>query len=361
MKVNMKRAHKCFGHIDETATCMNAEQLGMELSRTGFGTCKSCAIGMAKQCNIPKESTVEKATAFNGHVGHDLSKIKVPEELNIVISKPNWHIMVDELSGFKRSEFFKTNSGIIEYMCKLMHSETKQGYPIKILCQDNAGENVKLVKMAKGKDWKLSFVVEYTAGKTSQQNSLAEMSFTVIAVQARSMMIVGQIPNNERFKLWPEAVVTATNLNNLMPVTFGDITKTRWEHAGYQIPAWTKNLCMFGKAGIVKDGKKGKVLDRGVLMMFVGYSKDHTANVFWMYCPETSRISQTHDVIWLGRMLPTRCDADLTQQLPIVTVPISMDDMSADDAETQKLEVATFPLSEERGVESNSPSKTTDE
>ena len=43
------------------------------------------------------------------------------------------------------------------------------------------------------------------------------------------------------------------------------------------------------------------------------------------------------------------------QQLPIVTVPISIHDAFA-DAEIQKLEVAMFPLSEERGVESNSSS-----
>jgi hypothetical protein len=41
------------------------------------------------------------------------------------------------------------------------------------------------------------------------------------------------------------------------------------------------------------------------------------------------------------------------QQLPIVTVPISIHNASV-DAEIQKLEVATSPLSEERGVESNS-------
>ena len=47
-------------------------------------------------------------------------------------------------------------------------------------------------------------------------------------------------------------------------------------------------------------------------------------------------------------MYHTRKDADLTQQLPIVTVPISIHDKS-DDAEVQKLEIATFPLSKERG------------
>jgi hypothetical protein len=52
----------------------------------------------------------------------------------------------------------------------------------------------------------------------------------------------------------------------------------------------------------------------------------------------------------------TRQDADLTQQLPIVTVPISIHDASV-DAEIQKLEVAMFPLSEEREAESNSSSE----
>jgi hypothetical protein len=110
----------------------------------------------------------------------------------------------------------------------------------------------------------------------------------------------------------------------------------------------------------VKDGKKGNVLDRGIIMMFVGHSEDHTVNVFQMYCPETSSILQTRDVMWLGRMLHTRRDAALMQQLPIVAVPISINDAS-DDAEIQSLEVAMFSLSEERGVESNSPSEKTDE
>ncbi len=104
--------------------------------------------------------------------------------------------------------------------------------------------------------WKLGFAVEYTAQKTPQQNLHVETSFTVIAAQARSMLIAGQIPNTERFKLWPELVVTATNLNNLMSVTIGNVTKTCWEHAEYKVPSWTKNLCTFSEAGIMKDYRK---------------------------------------------------------------------------------------------------------
>jgi hypothetical protein len=55
LKVNIKWVHDCLGHLSKDATCKIAAQLGMELSRTTFQTCETCAIGKAKQRNIPKE------------------------------------------------------------------------------------------------------------------------------------------------------------------------------------------------------------------------------------------------------------------------------------------------------------------
>jgi hypothetical protein len=127
LKVNIKHAHECFGHMNEIATRKTAEQLGMELSWTGFATCESCAIGKAQQRNVPKESLREKATTLNGQVGHYLSKIKVPEGLDVTINMPNWHIMVNQLSGFTQSKFFMTKNEIVDYMCQIMHSEAEQG------------------------------------------------------------------------------------------------------------------------------------------------------------------------------------------------------------------------------------------
>ncbi len=121
--MNIKQAHDCLGHLSKDVTCKIAAQLGMELPRTGFQTCEACAIGKAKQRNIPKEVLRERATIFNGRVGHDLSKIKAPEGMEVTINKSNWHIMVDKARGLKRSTFFETKAGIIEYMCQTMHSE----------------------------------------------------------------------------------------------------------------------------------------------------------------------------------------------------------------------------------------------
>jgi hypothetical protein len=52
---------------------------------------------------------------------------------------------------------------------------------------------------------------------------------------------------------------------------------------------------LFGEAGTVKNGKKGKVLDRGVTMMFVGYDNYHSGNCYKMYNPVTSRVVITRD------------------------------------------------------------------
>jgi hypothetical protein len=41
----------------------------------------------------------------------------------------------------------------------------------------------------------------------------------------------------------------------------------------------------------MKDGMNGKVLNRGLTMMFAGYSEDHPESVFQMYNPIASRIA----------------------------------------------------------------------
>ena len=63
-----------------------------------------------------------------------------------------------------------------------MHSEAERGHRIQVLRQDNAGKNIKLVKTAKGKNWKLEFEVKYTARKMPQQNLHAETLFTIITI-----------------------------------------------------------------------------------------------------------------------------------------------------------------------------------
>jgi hypothetical protein len=216
---------------------------------------------------------------------------------------------------------------------------------------------VALIKATKGKDWKLAIAVELTARNTPQQNMKAETAFTVIAAQARSMLIAAQVPDLQRFKLLPEVVMTATFLNNIVPVIMNGERKTRWEHTGHKLPAWVKNFQTFGEAGTVKEKKKGKELDRGVTTMFVGYDDYHSENCYRMYNPVTSRVVITCDAIWLGTIYyPRQASHNLDKQKPIVSVPINMNELEVEN-DTETIEVVkrtTAPASEEREGTTNS-------
>jgi hypothetical protein len=41
----------------------------------------------------------------------------------------------------------------------------------------------------------------------------------VLVAKARAMLSAAQVPKDERYKLWGETVMTATALDNLIPVT----------------------------------------------------------------------------------------------------------------------------------------------
>jgi hypothetical protein len=226
--MSIQRAHDCLGHLSKDTTCKMAGILGIGLSHGALPICESCTVSKSKQMNVSKESVGIKASKFNGQDFHDLAKIKVPDELEgIILQWLNWHIQVDEAMGFERSTIHKTKGGIVQDMCEHMHSKAARVHPILILRQDNAKENLVLIKMAKSQAWKLTFKEELTARKMPQLNSKAEMAFTIIVAQARSMMNAAQLSDKDRFKLWAEVVKTATFLNNLVPVTVNGITKTR--------------------------------------------------------------------------------------------------------------------------------------
>ncbi len=121
--------------------------------------------------------------------------------------------------NFKTSKFFVSKSKMPTYICEYMESEKVQGHPIAIIREDNAGENKELVTLAHSKDWKHETIFENMARKTPQQNSYAELAFMVLVAKARAMLSAAHVPKDKRHKLWGETVMTATALDNLIPVT----------------------------------------------------------------------------------------------------------------------------------------------
>ena len=68
--------------------------------------------------------------------------------------------------------------------------------------------------------------------------------------------------------------------------------KSRVEHWSGNKPEYTLNLHMWGEAGTIKlkSQMTGKLEDRGVQCMFVGYTKDHAGDIYRMWDPNTNGI-----------------------------------------------------------------------
>jgi hypothetical protein len=84
----------------------------MNLLRGTLLVCKSCKIAKARQRNVLKETSEEnKAQEFNRQCFQDIATIKVPEKMEVImIRKPNWHILIDEASGFKKANSYYERS-----------------------------------------------------------------------------------------------------------------------------------------------------------------------------------------------------------------------------------------------------------
>ena len=280
-KMSVMTAHEKLGHCSEELTRKTAKALSWELTKGSFGVCEACTIGKAKQKNVPKESDHEPSKVANERIYMDISTIKAPED-GPKVTKPNWHIMVDEKTQLKFSHFYETKNGMIEPTCAQLNKWREAGKPVSFVRLDNAGENKKLKTRTESSDWKLGINFEFTARDTPQQNHLAELGFAIIANRGRALLYRANVPYAERYKLFREAFKTATLLDGLMPIEIDGKVATRYWHWSGSEPAFAKHLRIWGEAGTVKTktSMTPKLLDRGEKCMFVGYALDHTGDCY---------------------------------------------------------------------------------
>ena len=110
-----------------------------------------------------------------------------------------------------------------------------------------------------------------------------------------------QIPKSKHFKLWSEAAPAVTALDNLIPVRCNGETMTWYGHARHKVPKFVKYLRTFGEAGIVKNKKDGKVGNRGITMICVGYADSHKGNCYRMHTPMTSEFVSHETLSGVGK------------------------------------------------------------
>ena len=192
-KMMIQQVHEHLGHCGEEATCKTAKELGWTLTSGTLNPCEACATGKAKQKNVPKESESKPAKKGENRIYLDIATVK-KRKGQPRVNRLNWHIMVDEWTQLKFSDFYTTKNGMVEPTCEQFYRWKQSGNPVKYVRLDNAGENKLLKKRCQSKDWKLKIEFEFTARDTPQQNSLAEVGFATIANRGRALMYQANIP-----------------------------------------------------------------------------------------------------------------------------------------------------------------------
>ena len=231
-RLNIKKAHELLGHMNEEMTRKAAKHLGWEITKGTMKTCESCAIGKAKQKNVPKKSDHVGSKANGERVFLDIATIKGEKDGPPPNARRNWRIMVDERTQMKFSMFCTTKDGMVIPTLNQLARWNQNGMTVKYIRLDNAGENIKLQKVSDSADYKMNLQFEFTARNTPQQNHLAELGFTVLINRGRAMMHRANIPKEIRYKVFPKVFETATLLDSLVMSTLDGETKTRAEHFG---------------------------------------------------------------------------------------------------------------------------------
>ena len=327
VKMTVEQAHRQLCHMDEAVVRSVAKHFKWNLSPGPLCKCEACAIGKARQKNIPVNHDTVAAKKDKGRYFLDIGSVKPSKSgKQQAATKPHMRLMVHETSGLKIASFHKAKNGMVEPTCEQINKWKGMGIPVTKIRLDNAGENKLLEKRSQSADWKLNLEFEFTARDTPQQNHLAEVGLSTIANRGRAMMAAANIPVELRLKVFSKACETAAKVDGLTVVEVDGVKATRFEHWNGKLPAWHKFLRTWGEAGVVTlkntKPKHPKAMDRGMTCMMVGYADGHAGDVFEMWNPNTNKLFVTRDVVWLKRMFFTKELSEVNTAQVVLTAEV---------------------------------------
>jgi hypothetical protein len=108
-----------------------------------------------------------------------------------------------------------------------------------------------------------------------------------------------------RSEVWSECASTVTFLSNITSLKGQD--KCPYQLLFGSTPKLPSSLRPFGEMGVVttKSDIQGKLTNRGTTCMLVGYSVNHSNDVYQMLILDSKRIIHSRDINWLERNFKT--------------------------------------------------------
>ena len=206
-----------------------------------------------------------------------------------------WILVVDDFTRKAWSFFVRAKSLIGKVMeAFLDRLKGDKDVVVKFVRCDNAGENEKQLRSVcepRG------ITMEFTAPHTPQMNGVVERKFVTIRDKAVAMMLAAKLLDEHQGKLWPEAVNTATKLDNAVP---NRNVSTSPDHVWYgEHPKFLQHLVRWGRLGFVTlRTKQAKLEKKSVACVMVGYADMHSGDTYRVYKPENDSVILSRDVTW---------------------------------------------------------------
>ena len=228
----------------------------------------------------------------------DISSMRKPS----MGGRQHWVMLVEEATKYKKSFFLKKKNEQVEPIIDWIKDlKARRKIQVKIIRCDNGGEN-KFLERESDKN-ELGIIFEYTAPETPQQNGVVERALVAVMVRTRSMMNHAGFTMAKKQQLWCEAAQTATMLVSIL---VQERAKSPPFAQFFGVNAkYAKHLRVFGKMCVVADtdNKVGrtKIYPRGKISLFLGYSTQHSGDVYRLLNPTTSRVIHSRDVKWIGK------------------------------------------------------------
>ena len=297
--------------------------LGEKLLRTTFSALGTKLTGKLRPC---EGCCLANARAKAVRKSSDTRATKPGERLFVDTSGPYseslagnryWVQVVDDFSRKGWSKFRKSKVDLPKVVDSHIKYLRGLNHVVKYLRCDNAGEHQeKLRTVCNLHDVEL----EYTAPHTPQMNGVCERRIAVNLNGARAFLYASNFNESMRKLLWAEAVYYTEQVRNAMSTSTSKVSadvKFWGKH-----PNFLKKMVEFGRIAYVtkRDKMIGKLDQRGVKMIMVGYAEGHSSDVYRMYNPGTKRVILTRDVTWAEwqRRDPT-ADENLFSKYPITT------------------------------------------
>ena len=308
---NINRFHKVFGHASDEAMKATAKFYGWKLTGT-LEACEDCQMSNAQQKKVPKKTEAQSHTPGE-RLFVDMSSVSKHKSLG---GARVWLAAVDDATGYTWSHLIDKKSHAPKSLRTLVRRLNDRGNPVKFIRMDDAGELKKFAEDCKeAKEECLRKVqVEHTSRDSPQFNGKVERKIAVVTRRIKSALNAARFTEEYRQVLWGEAVMNLTDVENIL------LSRS------YDKPAYVafferelqgmKNFRQFGEVAYVKfgDKMKGKLVNRGVPMIYLGRSRDHAADSYRFLNLATDKVINSRDATWLNKVygewkglsLPTR-------------------------------------------------------